>query len=185
LRDGKQGESLVDIGRSYNVSHSTINRPSAEHRARPVWPEVAQPEAALPPNRIRRLARLMGPRGAIKAGGRRSPASLWRPRRVPAVECFTRRSSTCRTPTLEFEWPALSAAFIRRCRAVRQHLTSCQLFGSWGRLWARSIVALVTNNGARSLKGAVPLAGSCSFSRSHCVMTAYDCINENPTKFRR
>jgi hypothetical protein len=26
--------------------------------------------------------------------------------------------------------------------------------------------------------GAVPPAGSFSFSRSHCVMAAYDCINE-------
>ena len=26
LRDGNQGESLVDIGRSYNVSHGTISR---------------------------------------------------------------------------------------------------------------------------------------------------------------
>jgi hypothetical protein len=47
LRDGNQRKSLVDVSLSYNVSHSTISRRSADHRKRPVWPKVGQPEVAL------------------------------------------------------------------------------------------------------------------------------------------
>jgi hypothetical protein len=62
--------------------------------------------------------RALWARAGDKAGGRRSSASLWRSTRVPAVEFLTRRSSTCRTPMIEFEWPALSAAFYQtmHCR---------------------------------------------------------------------
>lgn len=37
MRDGKQGQSLIDIGHSYYLSRCTISRLSAEHCEQPVW----------------------------------------------------------------------------------------------------------------------------------------------------
>src|SRR5271154_365548 len=81
-------------------------------------------------NRKRRLARLMRP---IRGRPRRAVIDLllaWRVKAGPCrwLECSARRSRTCRTATLEFEWPALLVAFIGQCIAVRQYLTSCSAF---------------------------------------------------------
>ena len=110
-------------------------------------------------------------RAGDKAGGRRSSASLWRATRVPAVEFLTRRSSTCRTPMIEFVWPALSAAFYQtmHCRPPIPDvmLSFSRAWGDYG--LGRSWLSLpTTEHQQRSALtiGAAPPAGSFSFSRS-------------------